>query len=150
MDVREVRRSFPALSERVFLDAACVSLAPRQAVEAAQDFLAMAATCEERDASLHHIAMDRLRGKAVREGARLLGASEDEVALVESTTHGLNVAAHAIPFEAGDNVVLADLEFLQVAIPWVKLAEQGSIAEVRLARNVDGALPVESFARAVD
>ena len=74
------------------------------------------------------------RRRAAR-GGGLLGAGEDEVALVESTTQGLNLAALAIPFEPGDNVVIADLEFLQVAIPFVKLAEQGRIAEVRLARN---------------
>ena len=110
----------------------------------------MAATCEERDASLHHVAMDRLRGRAVEEGARLLGASVDEIALVESTTHGLNIAAQAIPFRPDDNVVITDLEFLQVAIPWVKLQEKGAIAEVRVARNVDGALTAETFADVID
>ena len=150
LDVREARSRFPGLSGLAFLDAACVSLAPRPALDAVGDFLSMAATCEERDASLHHVAMDRLRGRAVREGAALLGAAEDEIALVESTTHGLNIAAQTIPFEPGDNVVIADLEFLQVAIPWVKLREKGAITEVRMARNVDGALPVASFAEVVD
>ncbi len=150
LDVRAARGLFPGLAGRTFLDAACVSLAPQPVIAAVEDFLAMAATCEERDASLHHVAMDRLRGRAVREGAALLGAAEDEVALIESTTHGLNIAAQVIPFEPGDNVVVADLEFLQVAIPWVKLQEKGTIAEVRTARSVDGALPVESFAEVVD
>jgi cysteine desulfurase/selenocysteine lyase len=150
MRVTEARSCFPALAGRAFLDAACVSLAPVQAVAAVQEFAAAAGRCDERDASAHHVAMDRLRDRAVVEGSALLGASTDEIALVESTTHGLNVAAQAIPFEAGDNVVVADLEFLQVAIPWVKLAEAGRIAEVRLARNVEGALPVEAFADVVD
>ncbi len=150
LDARDARGLFPGLSGRTFLDTACVSLAPRTVIDAVEDFLAMAATCEERDASLHHVAMDRLRGRAVREGATLLAAAVDEIALIESTTHGLNIAAQVIPFEPGDNVVIADLEFLQVAIPWVKLQEQGAIAEVRTARNVDGALPLESFAEVVD
>jgi len=150
VDPREARALFPALAESVFLDAACVSLAPLPAVRAVEAFARAAAACEERDASEHHVAMDRLRAKALREGARLLGAGEDEIALVESTTHGLNIAAQAIPFRPDDNVVICDLEFLQVAIPWVKLAEQGRIAEVRLARHVEGALPAEAFARVAD
>ena len=150
LEARDARGMFPGLSGRTFLDAACASLAPRPVIEAVEGFLAMAATCEERDASLHHVAMDRLRGRAVEEGAVLLGAAVDEIALVESTTHGLNIAAQTIPFEPTDNVVIADLEFLQVAIPWVKLQEQGVIAEVRTARNLGGALPVESFADVVD
>ena len=149
-DVRAARSLYPGLEGRTFLDAACVSLAPRPAVAAVADLLVMAAHCEERDASQHHLALDRLRDRAVQEGAALLHAEVDEVALVESTTHGLNIAAQAIPFEPGDNVVISDLEFLQVAIPWVKLQELGRIAEVRLARNVGGALPAEAFAEVVD
>lgn len=150
LEVGDARGFFPGLSGRTFLDAACVSLAPSSAIDAVEHFLVMAASCEERDASLHHLAMDQLRGQAVREGAALLSASVDEIALVESTTHGLNIAAQAIPFEPGDNVVTTDLEFLQVAIPWVKLQEKGTIAEVRAARNIDGALTTESFAKVVD
>jgi cysteine desulfurase / selenocysteine lyase len=150
MDVRDARACFPAAEDRVFLDAACVSLAPTQAVAAVREFAAAAATCAERDASEHHVAMDRLRETAVVQGAVLLGADPTEIALVESTSHGLNIAAQTIPFRPEDNVVVADLEFLQVAIPWVKLAERGRIAEVRLARNVDGTLPVEAFAAVVD
>ncbi len=150
MEVREARRLFPGATGAVFLDTACVSLAPSTAVGAVTDFARSVARCGERDASAFHVAMDRQRDRAVLEGARLLGADPRDIALVESTTHGLNIAAQSISFEPGDNVVIADLEFLQVAIPWVKLHERGTIAEVRLARNVDGALPVEAFARVID
>ncbi len=150
VDIRDARGLFPGLAGHVFLDAACVSLAPRPVVEAVADFLVLASTCDERDASLHHVRMDRLRQRAVREGAVLLGAGEDEIALVESTTHGLNIAAQAIAFEPDDNVVISDLEFLQVASPWVKLQEKGTIAELRTARNVDGTVPPEAFERVVD
>jgi cysteine desulfurase / selenocysteine lyase len=150
MEVREARRLFPGTADAVFLDAACVSVAPSTAVEAVADFARSVAVCAERDASAAHVAMDRRRDRAVVEGARLLGADVRDVALVESTTHGLNIAAQSIPFDPGDNVVISDLEFLQVAIPWVKLRERGTIAEVRLARNLGGALPVEAFARVID
>ena len=150
MDLGEARACFPGLRDKTFLDAATVSLAPRQAADAVRAFLDRAVLCPERDASTNHIAMDLLREAAVREGAILLGVGEDEVALVESTTHALNIAAQSIPFEPGDNVVVADLEFLQVAVPWVKMVEEGLIAEVRLARNLDGALPLEAFADAID
>lgn len=146
----EVRRAFPGLSGATFLDAACVSLAPEHAVRAVEGFLRQTTVCDERDASEHHVALDRLRKRAVSEAAALIGADESEIALVESTTQGLNVAAQVIPFEPDDNVVLSDVEFLQVAIPWVKLREKGAIADVRLAQNRDGAVPVEAFASVVD
>ncbi len=150
MDVREARECFPGLAGKVFLDAACVSLAPRQSAEAVESFLSRVLTCPERDSSSHHVALDALRRPAYDEAVRLLEAHEDEIALVESTTHGLNVVAQAIPFQPTDNVVICDLEFLQTAIPWVKLRDEGRIAEVRMARNVDGAVPIEALAALID
>ncbi len=150
MELRNAKVHFPGLRGKTFLDAACVGLAPIEAKRAIESFLDQAVMCLDRDASTHHIALDRARVVAVREGARLLDAGNDEIALVESTTHGLNVIASAIPFEPDDNVVICDLEFLQVAIPWLKLAERGSIDEVRLVRNRDGALPIEAFAEQVN
>jgi cysteine desulfurase/selenocysteine lyase len=150
VDLRDAKSHFPGLEDKVFFDAACVGLAPIDSKLAIERFLEQALLCPDRDASTHHIALDQARGTAVREGARLLDADEDEIALVESTTHGLNVIAAAIPFETDDNVVICDLEFLQVAIPWLKLAERGAIAEVRVVRNRDGAVPVDAFAELVD
>ena len=150
MEIAEARGHFPGLEGKTFLDAACVGLPPLESRLAIEGFLDRAISCPDRDASIHHIALDEMRGTAVREGARLLEAEPDEIALVESTTHGLNVIAAAIPFEPHENVVICDLEFLQVAIPWLKLAERGSLREVRLVRNRDGAVPVEAFAELVD
>jgi selenocysteine lyase/cysteine desulfurase len=150
VDVRDVRGFFPGLDDKVFLDAATVSLAPVQAREAIERFLERAVLCPERDASTHHIAMDELRGAAVHEAAILLGAGEDEIALVESTSHGLSIAARAIGLGPRDNIVIDDLEFLQVAIPWTKLVDEGALGEVRMARNVSGAVTIDSIAEQMD
>jgi cysteine desulfurase / selenocysteine lyase len=150
VDVRDARVSFPGLEDKVFLDAATVSLAPVQACRAIEGFLERALLCPERDASTHHIAMDELRGAAVHEAAHLLGAGEDEIALVESTSHGLSIAARAIGLGPSDNIVIDDLEFLQVAIPWAKLVDEGALGEVRMARNVSGAVTIDSIAEQMD
>ena len=117
----EARPQFPALHDKVFLDAACVSIAPQCAIDAVREFLDLALHHPSRSATAHHICMDELRAAARPEVARLLNAGEDEIALVESTTHGLAIAAQAVPLEAGDRVLLCDLEFMQVAIPWLQL-----------------------------
>jgi tryptophanase len=59
VDVRDARGFFPGLDDKVFLDAATVSLAPVQAREAIERFLERAVLCPERDASTHHIAIPR-------------------------------------------------------------------------------------------
>ena len=58
-------------------------------MRAVKAFADMTATQEEENSSAHHIAMDSLRGKAYDEAAKLLNADPEEIALVESTSHGL-------------------------------------------------------------
>ena len=94
VDFEAIRKQeWPVLEQMVFLDAACVSFAPQRTVRAVKAFADMTATQEEANSSAHHIAMDSLRGKAYDEAAKLLNADPEEIALVESTSHGLNIAA---------------------------------------------------------
>ncbi len=121
LSLDQARAQFPALRDKVFLDAACVSLAPQCAADAVQRFLALAVQHPSRTATEQHICMDDARAAARPMVARLLNAEEGEIALVESTTHGLTIAAQAIPLHPGDRVLVCDLEFMQVAIPWLQL-----------------------------
>ncbi len=144
MNLAEARAQFPALQEKTFLDAACVSLAPRAAVEAISQFLDRTLTCPSESSTAHHIAMDELREQARPEVARFLGADVGEIALVESTSHGLSLAAAALPLERGDRVLISDLEFMEVAIPWLQLASRGIGTDC--VPNRGGRAEVEDFA----
>ncbi len=117
MDLAAVRDSFPGTRNRVFLDAACVSLLPVQAAEALHRLGQELLTCPARDASAHHIALDRTAEQPRREIARLLGARPEDIALVESTTQALQAVAAAVPLAAGDKVLVGATEFLGLAIP---------------------------------
>src|SRR5438874_7062282 len=130
------RAHFPGLLGKVFLDAACISLAPRPAVEAIQKFLNLAMVCPLDSSTHHHIFMDEMRAAARPAVARLINAHEDEIALVESTSHGLSIVANSIPLERGDRVLMSDLEFFEVAIRWVEKRKQGVEIDVVCNRNV--------------
>jgi len=93
MDSNTARAEFPGLRDKVFLDAACCSLAPKIAVESIREFLALAMNCPLNSSTDHHMFMDEMRAKTRPAVARLIHAHEDEIALVESTTHGLALAA---------------------------------------------------------
>jgi selenocysteine lyase/cysteine desulfurase len=138
------RSHFPGLLGKVFLDAACVSLAPRPAVEAIQKFLDLAMVCPAESSTAHHIFMDEMREAARPQVARLINAHEDEIALVESTTHGLSLAARAVALEPGDRVLTCDLEFLEVAIPWVQQKKDG--IEIDVVPNRNGEVLIEDIA----
>ena len=144
MELSTVRAQFPGLKDKVFLDAACCSLAPKVAVEAIEKFLDLAMTCPLNSSTHHHMFMDEMRAKARPAAARLIHAQEDEIALVESTTHGLSLAATAIPMDRGDRVLISDLEFMQVAVPWVQKKKDG--IEIDVVPNHAGEVRAEDFA----
>ena len=138
------RQHFPGALNKVFLDAACCSLAPRPSIEAVQKFLDLAMNCPLPSSTHHHIFMDEMRSAARPAIAQLIHGHEDEIALVESTSHSLALAADAIPLEPGDRVLLPDLEFMQVAIPWLQKKRDG--IEIDLVPNRNGAILLDDLA----
>lgn len=149
MNPAEVRSWFPGTSDKVFLDAACVSLMPRQAAEALRRLSDEFVACPATDASAHHIALDRTAEVPLREAARLIGAPVEDIALIESTTHGLQIIAAAVPLARGDNILVGDIEFLGVAVPWIPRQQRDGF-EIRVVQNRQGRLRVEDFAAAID
>ena len=149
MDLAAARSCFPGTNGRVFLDAACVSLMPVQAEEALRQLGQELLSCPARDASAHHIALDRTADRPRREAARLINARPDDIALVESTTQGLEAVAAAVPLGPGDKVLVGDTEFLGLAVPWIPRQEADGF-RIEVVPNRGGRLLAEDFARAAD
>lgn len=143
------KEEWPVLETMTFLDSACVSFAPQRAVRAVKAFADMTATQEEANSSAHHIAMDQLRNKAYVEAAKLLNADMEEIALVESTSHGLNIAASGIDLADGDNIITTNLEFIQVALPWCVMRKNKQI-DIRVCRTPDNRFRAKDFAALAD
>lgn len=138
------KEEFPVLDTMTFLDAACVSFAPARTVRAIKNFADYTAKNDEENSSAHHIGMDNRRQKAYREAAKLLNADSEEIAVVESTTHGLNIAATSLPLEDGDNILTTNLEFIQVALPWCAMRKTKDI-DIRVVRGEENKFHVDEF-----
>lgn len=149
MDISAARSCFPGTQGQVFLDSACVSLMPRQGEQALRKLSEELLSCPAGDASAHHIALDRTAEDVRREAARLIGSRPEDIALIESTTHGLQIIAEAVPLASGDKVLVGGTEFPGLAVPWIGRQARGGFAiEVMPAK--DGRLRVEDFAQAAD
>ncbi len=57
--------------------------------------------------------------------AQLVGSDSSEIALVGSTTQGLNIVAQGFPWQEGDNVVVPSNEFPSNSLPWKQLNRRG-------------------------
>lgn len=125
---------FAALNDgSTFLNSASIGPMPSRAV-------AVLAACNRDRARPGMWPIERINA-ILRESrwlaGRLINAGEDEIALMPNTTTGLNVAARALPLEAGDVVVTFDGEFPSNVYPWLALAPKGVTLE-RLPRTAQG------------
>ncbi len=84
-----------------------------------------------------------------QEAAKMIGASEDELALVGNTTQGINFVAEGFPWKDGDNVIIPNNEFPSNLVPWRNLARRG--VELRLvAVPPSGKIAVDDILPLID
>lgn len=76
-----------------------------------------------------------------------INAAAGEIAFTANTSMGINLAAAAIPFEPGDNVVISDEEFPSNVYPWMNLGTNG--VELRRVHCGDGE-EIERFRERID
>ncbi len=145
-----VRRDFPGLRGIVFLNAASMGVPSAEAlaaIDAQRRWLARGPR------HLHWAdfveRFERGIGDAKTEAARMLRADVDEVGLIPDTTAGLHQAVDAIPFRQGDNVVLCDLEYPQVALA-AENARRELGVEVRFVSHRGGRVTVDDYRPAID
>ena len=145
-----VRDAFPALAGIVHLNAASQGVPPRAAIEAVR---AQLVHLERGPAGApwaeFGAAFEAPVAAARREAARLLGGRDDEVGLVGDTSSGLHHAMAAIPFRPGDNVVLSDLEYPQVALAAANAAREDGV-EVRFVAHREGRVAIDDLREAMD
>jgi cysteine desulfurase/selenocysteine lyase len=85
----------------------------------------------------------------VRAGAAaVFGVTPDEVAIASAADEAMSQAALSLPLEAGDNVVLEDVEFRSASLPWAGLARRG--VELRVIRHARWTPAEAAFRAAVD
>src|SRR5687768_4744399 len=139
-----VRKDFPALHEFTFLNTAYTGLIPQAAVDAAREWT------DTRARRTYTVGEMLAKADEARKlYAAMIGAGEDEIAFVSSTTEGENLVVNALDFKAGDNVVFDDLVYPSTPVIYQRLAETRGV-EIRVVKNRNGAAPVEDFEKLVD
>ncbi len=142
-EIEKIRADFPVLKEVVHLAAAATSPMPLSTIKAIQEGF-----------NRIYLKWDWSWAKEVEKEckkaiSRLINSELDEIALIRSTTEGINAVASGISWKKGDNVVIDDLEYPANVIPWYHQAKRHGI-EVRIVRNVGGFLNTEAFSESID
>ena len=130
---------FPWTADTVYLNNASIGPIPERTRRALDEFTA------KRTAP--HLLPDR-ELQAGLQAARVavagfVNADPAEIALATNTSHGLGLAARALPLKPGDVVLLSDREFPANVYPWLLLKKQG--VEVEVAPGAPEGWPDEDY-----
>jgi selenocysteine lyase/cysteine desulfurase len=83
-----------------------------------------------------------------KKAGKLLGAPPENVAFISTSSEGINLLAHGLKWQSGDNVVVCDVEFPSDVLPWTRLKTQG--VEVRVVSNKNWYISLADIESAVD
>ncbi|HYW50139.1 MAG TPA: aminotransferase class V-fold PLP-dependent enzyme [Gemmatimonadaceae bacterium] len=123
-------REYPWMTESqiVYLDHASTGACPKSTGDAVQSYVQLRHMPHTLKGEHFFAVLQKSRELA----AQLVGASAAEIALTTNTSHGLNLAAFALPIDAGDEILTVDREFPANVFPWIKRAERSGATIVRL------------------
>ncbi len=142
-DVEGIRREFPVTGNMLYLDSAFQTPLAKSVRERLMTFYDEA----HYNAGPKSVWLERL-GRVRAKIAGLLGAEPSEIAFTKNTSEGLNIAAHALQWTPGDNVLLVEGEHPNNTCAWLGRRKAG--LEVRLIPEARNWVDDETFKPFVD
>jgi selenocysteine lyase/cysteine desulfurase len=139
-----VRKDFPATGDYTFLNTAYIGLISQPVVDAAHDWIEARA---RHTYSVGHMEAKKAEARKLFTG--MVGAGEDEIGFLSSTTEGENIVVNSLDFKPGDNIVFDDIVYPSTPVIYRRLQETRGV-EMRVVKNRGGAGTVEDFAKMVD
>ncbi len=127
---------FPVARDHIFMAHAGVTILPRRAVKAMQDYLENSCVAHQEFPAAWR-AMNETRALA----ARLIGAKASEIALLGPTSVGLSLVANGLDWQAGDEVVCYLDDYPANVYPWTELRRRGVVVRYLKPEKLGGITP---------
>jgi len=152
MDVKKVRKNFPIFQRKidgrpiVYLDNACMTLKPRQVIEAMNEYYYYFSACAGR--SIHTLGEEvTVQYESSREKIRkFLNANDSrEIIFTKNATEGINLIARSLPLKKDDVVLTTDKEHNSNLVPWHIQKKLNGITHTIIASRVDNTFDIEKF-----
>lgn len=152
-DVAAIRAQFPILAREVhgkpliYLDSAASAQKPDAVLEAMMDLARTSYANVHR--GLHTLANETTEAyeKARETVARFINADRDEVVWTKSATEAVNLVASSfgLSLNAGDEIVLSEMEHHANIVPWHFLRERKGVVLKFIPVLDDGRLDMEAY-----
>ncbi len=127
---------FPIARDHIFMAHAGVTILPRRAVKAMQDYLEGSCVAQQEFPAAWR-AMNETRAMA----AKLIGAKAREIALLGPTSVGLSLVANGLDWQPGDEVVCYADDYPANVYPWLELRRRGVVVRYLEADQLGGITP---------
>ena len=132
------RAQFPIVESHIYFDLANMNSPPTCVTNVLSAFFAgLQQRGGDKNAWLAEIDSTR------RKAATLLGCDASEIAFCKNTSEALNIAANAIAWRPGDNVVVPVGEHPNNVFPWLNLRRRG--VDVRMVPDNGGCLDADAL-----
>ena len=156
LDTEKIRRDFPALQQTIngkpiiYFDNACVSLKPRQVIEAMNEYYEKYPACAGR--SIHKLGskVTEKYHEAREVIAKFINAKTKEIIFTRNTTEGINLVAHSLNLKRGDIVLTTDKEHNSNLLPWQVLSKTVGIQHKIVFSKKDMTFDLEAFEKMMD
>jgi cysteine desulfurase/selenocysteine lyase len=147
MDLDRIRSETPGCTEVAHFNNAGASLPPAVVVDTVVQYLQREARVGGYELADQH--EEQLAG-VYRSVAAVIGANEDEIALVDSATRGWGMAFYSLQFDPGDRILTTTTEYAANFIAYLQVAERtGACIEV-IPDTPAGDLDVDALAAMID
>jgi len=157
VDWKKVREDFPTLKRKIdgksiiYLDSACMALKPNQVIDACCYYYRNLGACGGR--SIHSLAREttELRDDAREKIAKHVNArSTNEIIWVRNATEALNIVAHSLHFEKGQEIISTNLEHHSGILPFHKVVNRKGLKLKIIEANEEGLFNIEDFEKAIN
>lgn len=134
----KIRNDIPALNsgkkrEPIYFDNACMTLKPKQVIEAITEYYSEHPSCHNRAAHEFGDITTLKVEKARNTIESYINCRKDEsIAFTKNTTESINFIANMIEFKKGDVVLTTDLEHNSNMLPWQFLKVKKGITFVQM------------------
>jgi len=143
-DVQEIRKEqFPQLSDCIYLSHCRIGVPPAVSLRAVDEFV--------KNQSLRpgEAVFNPYEKECLREAGKLIHADEAEIGFLRSTSEGIGLIAAMFDLDAGDSVLLNDLEFMSNVIPW-KILEREKGIRLQVVTHRQGKVLTSDIEQAID
>lgn len=146
MNINKIRQDFPVLDKPIiYMDSACVSLKPKQVVDAMNRYYNEFPACGGR--SMHKLGKkvtEEIK-KARKTIAKFFNTEPNEIVFTKNTTEGINLVANSLGLKKGDKVITTDKEHNSNLLPWQILVKNKGIKHDVVFSNEDNTFSLENF-----